>query len=98
LAARGLNVISCPTMSKLGGKGVHGFTTKARRAALKVRAARANANAADLAPIVRELQASGVTTVQGIADELNRRGIPTAAGRGLWQAVQVSRVLARLAA
>jgi hypothetical protein len=33
-----------------------------------------------------------------IAAALYDRGIPTASGRGTWQAVQVSRVLARLAA
>jgi hypothetical protein len=42
-------------MSKLGGRGVDGFTATARRAAHKVRAARANAHAADLAPILKEL-------------------------------------------
>jgi hypothetical protein len=29
---------------------------------------------------------------------LNKQGIPTASGRGAWQAVQVRRVLARLGA
>jgi ABC-type hemin transport system ATPase subunit len=42
--------------------------------------------------------ASGVTTLQGIAAALNERQIPTASGNGQWQAVQVARVLARLAA
>jgi hypothetical protein len=37
-----------------------------------------------------------VTTLQGIAAELNKQGIPTASGRGDWQAVQVARVLGRL--
>jgi hypothetical protein len=40
----------------------------------------------------------GITTLQGIADELNRRGIPTSAGRGEWQPAQVQRVLQRIAA
>jgi hypothetical protein len=62
----------------------------------KARVARAVAKAADIAPIIAEIRAAGVTTLQGIADELNRRGIPTAAGRGQWQAVQVARVLRRL--
>ena len=48
------------------------------------------------APTIQKLQASGVTTLQAIAAELNKQGIPTASGRGEWQAVQVSRVLARL--
>jgi Recombinase len=51
----------------------------------------------NLAPIIAELQAAGVTSLRRIADELNRRGIPTPAGRGQWQPVQVSRVLRRRA-
>jgi hypothetical protein len=41
--------------------------------------ARAAAKAAGIAPVIAEIQAAGVTTLQGIADELNRRRIPTAA-------------------
>jgi hypothetical protein len=53
---------------------------------------------ADLAPIVKELQASGVTSLRGIAKALNERRIPTVAGSGRWYHVQVARVLARLPA
>jgi hypothetical protein len=42
---------------------------------------------------ITELQASGATTLQAIADGLNRSGILTASGRGEWQASQVARVL-----
>jgi hypothetical protein len=59
--------------------------------------ARADAHAAKVAPTIRKLQASGATTLLAMADGLNRSGIPTASGRGEWQAVQVARVLARLA-
>jgi hypothetical protein len=45
-------------------------------------AAQADARAADLAPVIAELRAAGVTTLRGIAAELNRRGIPTTSGRG----------------
>jgi hypothetical protein len=48
-----------------------------------------------LAAVIAELRAAGVTSLRGIADELNRRGIPTAAGTGQWQAAQVRRVLVR---
>jgi hypothetical protein len=58
-------------------------------------AQRANAKATDIAPAIRELQATGVTTLTGIAAGLNDLGIPTPRG-GHWQAVQVSRVLDRL--
>jgi hypothetical protein len=69
---------------------------EAARTARAVRTARADARAADLAPTIKELEASGATTLQAIAAELNRRGIPTATGRGKWCGKQVRRVLARL--
>jgi hypothetical protein len=84
-------------MSKIGARGACGFTATARRAALKVRTARANANAADLAPILKELQAADITSLNGIAAALNERRVPTPAGSGHWHAAQVSRVLRRLA-
>jgi hypothetical protein len=84
-------------MSKLGGRGVHGFTATARRAAHKVRAARANSHAADLAPVVKALQAAGITSLNGIAAALNERPCPDTSGRRSWHAIQVSRLLKRLA-
>jgi hypothetical protein len=60
-------------------------------------AARAKARAADLAPIIAELQAAGNTTLRTIAAGLKERAIPTATGQGEWSAVQVRRILARLA-
>jgi Recombinase len=59
----------------------------------KARMARANASAATQAPIVRELQASGVTSLNAIADALNERGVPTPAGSHHWYASQVARLL-----
>jgi DNA invertase Pin-like site-specific DNA recombinase len=83
---------------KLGGyRAGAKLTAKARQAGIKTIQARADARAADLAPIVRELQAAGATSLRGIADELNRRGIPTAR-RGRWQAESVSQLLARIGA
>jgi hypothetical protein len=72
------------------------LTPAVRRAGIEVRQARANERAADLAPIVKELQAAGVTSLKGIAAAFNERGIPTPAGCGRWYAAQVSRVLKRL--
>jgi hypothetical protein len=83
-------------MPKLGGRAVQGFTAAARRAALKVRAARANANAANVAPILKELQAAGITSLKGIAAALNARRVPTPAGSRHWHAMQVARLLKRL--
>jgi predicted DNA-binding ribbon-helix-helix protein len=48
--------------------------------------------AADIAPIVKELRASGAVTLQAIADGLNERGIPVARG-GQWRITQVVRLL-----
>jgi hypothetical protein len=62
----------------------------------EARVAKANARAPDLAAIISELQAAGCRSLRGIAAELNRRGIPTASGRGGSQAVQVARVLGRV--
>ena len=84
---------------KLGGfRAGAKLTAKARQAGYKARAERADAKATDYAGVVAELQTAGVTSLAGIAAALNERGIPTASGRGTWQAVQVSRVLARIGA
>jgi hypothetical protein len=69
---------------------------KARKVASKVRAARALSRALDLAPVIEELRDSGVTTMRAIAAELNRRAIPTPRREGVWQAGQVSQLLAWL--
>jgi DNA invertase Pin-like site-specific DNA recombinase len=82
--------------TKLGGyRGGPTLSVKARKAGSDATAAKAAARAADLAPIIAELQAAGATTLRGIADGLNARRIPTARGDGSWSAVQVARVLAR---
>jgi hypothetical protein len=79
------------------GSGKSGnLTAMARTAARDVRRARAIARATEVAPIVAEIQAAGVTSLHGIARALNTRGVPTATGRGTWEAPQVRRVLARL--
>jgi hypothetical protein len=49
----------------------------------------------DLADTVKEMQASGATSLRAIAAGLEQRGIPAARGGG-WSAVQVSRLLDRL--
>jgi hypothetical protein len=50
------------------------------RASLEARKARANRAAADLAPIIAELRAAGITSLTGIAAALEERGVPTARG------------------
>jgi hypothetical protein len=58
----------------------------------------ADARAADLAPIIARLQASGVTSLYGIAKALTALAVPTPGGTKKWQGLQVRRVLARLSA
>jgi hypothetical protein len=43
--------------------------------------------------VIRDIQASGIQTLTGIARTLQARGIKTPAGRHEWQPVQVSRLL-----
>jgi len=52
--------------------------------------------AKNAAPIIREIQSSGVASHRGIAKALNARGIATARG-GEWTAVQVGSILRRVA-
>lgn len=55
----------------------------------------ADAFAAELRPLVTSLRAAGVTTLNGLAQELNRRGVKSARG-GRWHASSVRNLLARL--
>ena len=60
----------------------------------------ANRRAADLyayeiAPIIAELNASGIVLPRAIADELSKRQVRTARG-GMWHPTTVARLLARL--
>lgn len=52
--------------------------------------------AANVLPIVRSVEAAGITSLQGIAEALNARGIQTPRG-GQWHATSVSRLLQRAA-
>jgi hypothetical protein len=72
------------------------FTRAAQRAGTEVGVVRANQKAAELAPVIAELRAAGITSKKGIAKALNNRAIPTPLGE--WRAIQVARLLARLPA
>jgi len=76
--------------TKLGGP------KRLEASALGAASNRSNAErfAANTVPIIREIQASGVTTLHGVAKALNARGVPTARGAP-WSAVAVSNVLKR---
>jgi hypothetical protein len=93
----------------LGSTPSHGFfflleamevtgKSKTGEAGRKVSIGRADARASQLALIVSEIRASGVTSWYGIAAELNKRGIPTATGKGIWEPAQVRRMIERLKA
>jgi len=65
------------------------------RAVASVRAD-ADRFAKNVAPIIREIQSSGVASHRAIARSLNARGVATARG-GEWTAVQVGSILRRVA-
>jgi DNA invertase Pin-like site-specific DNA recombinase len=76
----------------LGGYHGRSPTAKEVKASVAVRQAQAAQRANDLAPIVKELQTGGATSLRAIAAALNERAIPTARG-GEWSATQVMRLL-----
>ena len=80
------------TSVKLGGNRGVRFSAQHVKLAVAAKREKARARAADLAPIIAELRAAGVVTLQAIADGLNERGIPAARG-GQWGITQVVRLL-----
>jgi hypothetical protein len=80
---------------KLGGDRGVKPSAKTRAKAVAALMERAASRAADIASMIKELQASGATSLRAIADGLNEKGIETARG-GEWTATQVSRILARI--
>ena len=54
----------------------------------------ADSFAANVRPIIKEIQASGITSLRGVAKALSARGVKTARG-GAWTAVQVADILRR---
>lgn len=82
---------------KLGGDRGARLTKAARRAGRDAQTAQAQSRAANLTPIIRELQLTGVTTYSAIAKAFNQRSIPTPRNGSGWTATQVARVMSRLA-
>jgi hypothetical protein len=76
----------------------YGWIAKGRLGAMEVRRKHADATATELEPIIAEIRAARVTTLDGIARALNARGIPTVRGKAKWRRLGVKRVLARLKA
>jgi DNA invertase Pin-like site-specific DNA recombinase len=74
-----------------GARALRGLDNSSALAVIK---AKADRHAQDVLPIIREIQAAGITTGLGIARELNARGILTAR-RGQWHAATVKNLLGR---
>jgi DNA invertase Pin-like site-specific DNA recombinase len=83
---------------KLGGNrgNLPAVAKEGARASVAARVEAAERRAADLVPVLRELQADGATSLRKIAHALNARKIEAPRG-GEWSAVQVKRVLERAA-
>lgn len=71
---------------KLGKHGAKLAEANKREAAERAEALR---------PVIQEIRAEGITTVRGICDELNRRGVESARGCK-WHIPQVHKVLKRI--
>ena len=80
---------------RLGGDrgNFHLVSGDGRAAGRAAVAARVKAKQADLLPIVTDLQAKGITSLNGLAKALTDHRIPTAKGSSEWSAVQVLRLL-----
>jgi len=61
----------------------------------KARTAKYQAFKKDVMPIIKEIQASGVKSLQGIADALSDREIKTRYGKDIWHPSQVKNLLER---
>jgi DNA invertase Pin-like site-specific DNA recombinase len=101
LAEKERHLISDRTRAALAAKKAQGATlgnrTNLDQAQAKGAAANkqaADALAANVLPVVRQIQASGATSLRAIAEALNARGIRTARG-GAWHDSTVRNLLAR---
>lgn len=67
---------------------------EASAAGVAVQKAGADRHAGNVLPIIREIERAGISTLRGIADALNARGVQTARG-GRWYAATVRNVMQR---
>lgn len=74
-----------------GARALRGLGNREATAAIKANATRF---AEDVAPIIADIRADGITSYRGIAKELNARGILTAR-RGVWYPATVRAVMLR---
>jgi DNA invertase Pin-like site-specific DNA recombinase len=100
LAEKERAMISQRTKAALGAAKARGQKlgnpnlADARETATASRVASADRHAANVLPIIAQIQKSGATTLRAIAEALNARGITTPRGRQ-WQAMSVKNVLER---
>ncbi len=78
---------------KLGGYRGTIISAETRAKALNAKKGKVAGRASDLASVLEDVLASGLSSLREIASALNERGIPTATGRGAWQATQVRRLM-----
>lgn len=91
-------MISAQTRDALAQKKAQGVIlgnrtnlTDAGKIGCQAQADEADAFAVNALPIIRSVQAAGITTLRDIASTLTARGVKTARG-GDWSAMQVSRI------
>lgn len=58
---------------------------------------KADQRAAQVAPLLRQLEAEGCTSARAMAHALNMRGVPAPSGRPMWYPEQVRRMIRRVA-
>ncbi len=102
LAEKERSLIADRTRAALARKKAEGAAlgNRTNLSAAQAKGAAANREAADafaanVLPVVRQLQAAGITTARAIAEALNSRGIRTARG-GDWHNSTVRNLLARV--
>jgi DNA invertase Pin-like site-specific DNA recombinase len=103
LAEKERNVIAQRTRDALARAKANGAQlgnrtnlAEAQASGRQVQVDQAFVRAANLIPVIREIQTAGCSTLREIAEALNRRGIQTARGTA-WTAMAVKRVMDRAA-
>ena len=101
LAEKERSMIAARTKAALAAKKASGAIlgnrtnlADASRLGAAAMAKNADSFAANVLPIIRDIQAGGATTLRAIADALNARNVKTVRG-GAWSAVQIARILER---
>ena len=102
LAEKERRLIAERTKAALGARKARGLKLgnrtnlrEAQQKGLAERIRRADRFAGNVFPIVREIKTAGVTTLKGIADALNARGVATVRG-GKWYPSTVKKLMRRV--